>query len=416
MDDFHYRDGELYCEDVPLAGIAEQAGTPVYVYSHGSLEKAYRELDEAFAGLDHQVCFAVKANGNLAVLRALASFGAGADIVSGGELYRSIRGGFDPKKIVFAGVGKTEAELVAGLGERILLFNVESASELEHLNRCAGRHGKKARVSLRVNPDVDAESHPAISTGQHGSKFGIPLDEALALAESIEDYRCVELIGIHQHVGSQISKLEPYTASVEKSANLVTELKRRGLDIQYFNIGGGLGIRYKNEETPTPKEMVDAIRPVLEETGARILCEMGRYIAGNAGALVTRVIYRKESAGKSFLVADAGMNDLLRPSLYDAYHEVRAVKDGTTEITADLVGPVCESGDYLARGRELPDAAEGDTLAVMSAGAYGSSMSSNYNARPRPAEVLVRGDRWSVVRERESHADLVKGELVPPFL
>ena len=416
MDDFHYRDGELYCEDVPLAGIAEQAGTPVYVYSHGSLEKAYRELDEAFAGLDHQVCFAVKANGNLAVLRALASFGAGADIVSGGELYRSIRAGFDPKKIVFAGVGKTEAELVAGLGERILLFNVESASELEHLNRCAGRHGKKARVSLRVNPDVDAESHPAISTGQHGSKFGIPLDEALALAESIEDYRCVELIGIHQHVGSQISKLEPYTASVEKSANLVTELKRRGLDIQYFNIGGGLGIRYKNEETPTPKEMVDAIRPALEETGARILCEMGRYIAGNAGALVTRVIYRKESAGKSFLVADAGMNDLLRPSLYDAYHEVRAVKDGTTEITADLVGPVCESGDYLARGRELPDAAEGDTLAVMSAGAYGSSMSSNYNARPRPAEVLVRGDRWSVVRERESHADLVKGELVPPFL
>ena len=284
------------------------------------------------------------------------------------------------------------------------------------MNRCAGRHGKKARVSLRVNPDVDAESHPAISTGQHGSKFGIPLDEALQLAESIEDYHCVDLIGIHQHVGSQISKLEPYTASVEKSANLVTELKNRGLDIQYFNIGGGLGIRYKNEETPTPREMVDAIRPALEETGAKILCEMGRYIAGNAGALVTRVIYRKKSAGKNFLVADAGMNDLLRPSLYDAYHEVRAVKDGTTDIAADLVGPVCESGDYLAQNRELPDAAEGDTLAVMSAGAYGSSMSSNYNARPRPAEVLVRGDRWSVVRERESHADLVKGELIPPFL
>ena len=416
MDDFHHRNGELYCEEVPLSEIAEQAGTPTYVYSHGALEKAYRELDEAFAGLDHQVCFAVKANGNLAVLRALASFGAGADIVSGGELYRSIRAGFDPKKIVFAGVGKTEAELIAGLGERILLFNVESASELEHLNRCAGRHGKKARVSLRVNPDVDAESHPAISTGQHGSKFGIPLDEALQLAESIEDYPCVDLIGIHQHVGSQISKLEPYTASVEKSANLITELKSRGLDIQYFNIGGGLGIRYNDEETPTPKEMVDAIRTALEETGVKILCEMGRYIAGNAGALVTRVVYRKESAGKSFLVADAGMNDLLRPSLYDAYHEVRAVKDGTTEITADLVGPVCESGDYLARDRELPDAAEGDTLAVMSAGAYGSSMSSNYNARPRPAEVLVRGDRWSVVRERESHADLVKGELIPPFL
>ena len=239
MDDFHHRNGELYCEEVPLSEIAEQAGTPTYVYSHGALEKAYRELDKAFSGLDHQVCFAVKANGNLAVLRALAAFGAGADIVSGGELYRSIRAGFDPKKIVFAGVGKTEAELIAGLGERILLFNVESASELEHLNRCAGRHGKKARVSLRVNPDVDAESHPAISTGQHGSKFGIPLDEALQLAESIEDYPCVDLIGIHQHVGSQISKLDPYTASVEKSANLVTELKSRGLDIQYFNIGGG---------------------------------------------------------------------------------------------------------------------------------------------------------------------------------
>lgn len=416
LEDFHYRKGALHCEDVPLAEIARSTGTPVYVYSHGALERAYRELDRAFAGLDHLVCFAVKANGNLAVLRSLASFGAGADIVSGGELYRVVRAGFDPKKVVFAGVGKTEEELACGMGERILLFNVESASELERLDRTAAKYGKKARVSLRVNPDVDAESHPAISTGQEGSKFGIPLGEAVALAEKTREYRCVELIGVHQHVGSQITKLDPYTSSLEKTTGLVEELKRRGFDIRYFNMGGGLGIRYRDETAPTPKELVDAVRPALESTGAKIICEMGRYIAGNAGALLSGVIYRKKSGGKSFLVADAGMNDLLRPSLYDAYHEVRALSEKTGLATADLVGPVCESGDYLARGRELPDAAEGDVLALMGAGAYGFSMASNYNARRRPAEVLVRGDRWSIVRERESNADLIKGELVPAFL
>jgi diaminopimelate decarboxylase len=416
LEDFRYGGDGLYCEDVPLSEIAGGAGTPTYVYSHAALERAYRELDEAFSGLDHLVCFAVKANANLAVLRALASFGAGADIVSGGELYRAIRAGFDPKKIVFAGVGKTEDELVAGLGERILLFNVESEAELARLDRCAAIRGKHARVALRVNPDVDPETHAHVSTGQGGSKFGIPLDEALRLAESIREYRCVDLIGVHQHIGSQITKLAPYTESVEKSAGLVEELKRRGFDIRYFNIGGGLGIRYKDEDVPSPGELVGAVRPVLESTGTKILCEMGRYIAGNAGALVTSVVYRKKSGGKDFIVADAGMNDLLRPSLYDAYHEVRAVKDGDSSTTADLVGPVCESGDYLARDRELPDAHEGDLLAVMSAGAYGFSMASNYNARRRPAEVMVRGDRWAIVRERENYADLIKGELVPAFL
>jgi diaminopimelate decarboxylase len=416
LEDFRYGGDGLYCEDVPLSEIAGGAGTPTYVYSHAALERAYRELDEAFSGLDHLVCFAVKANANLAVLRALASFGAGADIVSGGELYRAIRAGFDPKKIVFAGVGKTEDELVAGLGERILLFNVESEAELARLDRCAAIRGKHARVALRVNPDVDPETHAHVSTGQEGSKFGIPLDEALRLAERIREYRCVDLLGIHQHIGSQITKLAPYTESVEKSAGLVEELKRRGFDIRYFNIGGGLGIRYKDEDVPSPGELVGAVRPVLESTGTKILCEMGRYIAGNAGALVTSVVYRKKSGGKDFIVADAGMNDLLRPSLYDAYHEVRAVKDGDSSTTADLVGPVCESGDYLARDRELPDAHEGDLLAVMSAGAYGFSMASNYNARRRPAEVMVRGDRWAIVRERENYADLIKGELVPAFL
>ncbi len=419
MEDFYYGEGGLRCEDVALAEIAESVGTPTYIYSHAALERAYRELDEAFSGLDHMVCFAVKANSNLAVLRALASFGAGADIVSGGELYRAMKAGFDPKKVVFAGVGKTEDELVAGMGERILLFNVESASELEHLERCAARHGKTARVSLRVNPDVDPGTHAHISTGQGESKFGIPVDEALALAERVGEYRCVELIGVHQHIGSQITKLGPYAESVEKSAGLVEELKSRGLDIKYFNIGGGLGIRYRDEEAPTPKEFVDAVRPTLEAIGAsgtKIICEMGRYIAGNAGALLTRVIYRKKSGAKSFLVADAGMNDLLRPSLYDAYHEVRSVNDGAGAALSDLVGPVCESGDYLARDRALPDAAEGDLLAVMSAGAYGFSMASNYNSRPRPAEVLVKGNRWSVVREREHLADLIKGEIVPAFL
>ena len=416
MDDFYYEEGGLRCEGVALSEIAVSTGTPTYVYSHAALERAYEELDEAFSGLDHLVCYAVKANCNLAVLRSLASFGAGADIVSGGELYRVMRAGFDPKKVVFAGVGKTEDELMAGLGERILLFNVESASELEHLERFAARHGKTARVSLRVNPDVGPDTHSHVSTGHGTSKFGIPIDEALSLAERMGEYRCVKLIGVHQHIGSQITKLPPYAESVEKSAGLVEELKRRGFDVKYFNIGGGLGIRYKDEEVPSPKELVDAIRPILEATGTKILCEMGRYIAGNAGVLLTRVIYRKQSGGKNFLVADAGMNDLLRPSLYDAYHEVRPVRDGAAAIPADLVGPVCESGDYLARDRDLPDAAEGDLLALMGAGAYGFSMASNYNSRPRPAEVLVRGDRWATVREREYLADLIRREVVPAFL
>jgi diaminopimelate decarboxylase len=416
LDEFHYEAGVLCCEDVPLSEVAEGAGTPVYVYSYAALERAYRELDEAFSGLNHLVCYAVKANGNLAVLRALASFGAGADIVSVGELYRAMRAGFDPKKVVFAGVGKTERELMAGLGERILLFNVESASELEHLDRLASRHGKRARIALRVNPDVDAETHEHVATGRAFDKFGIPTEGALALADRVGEYRSVDLIGVHQHIGSQITKLAPFTESVEKSAGLVAELKNRGFDIRYFNIGGGLGIRYKDEETPKPKDLVDAVRPTLESTGTRILCEMGRYIAGGAGALMTRVIYRKQSGEKDFIVADAGMNDLLRPSLYDAHHEVRAVSEDGTVANADLVGPVCESGDYLARDRELPDAREGDLLAVMCAGAYGFSMASNYNSRPRPAEVLVRRDRWAVVREREGHADLIKGELIPAFL
>ena len=419
MDEFHYEAGVLRCEDVPLSEIAQTTGTPVYVYSHSALERAYQELDEAFSGLDHLVCYAVKANGNLAVLRTLASFGAGADIVSVGELYRAMRAGFDPKKVVFAGVGKTEKELVAGLGERILLFNVESASELEHLDRLASRHGKRARIALRVNPDVDAETHEHVATGRAFDKFGIPVDEALSLAERVGEYRSVDLIGVHQHIGSQITKLAPFTESVEKSAQLVEELKSRGFDVKYFNIGGGLGIRYKDEETPTPRELVDVVRPTLEATRVKILCEMGRYIAGGAGALLSRVVYRKKSGEKDFIVADAGMNDLPRPSLYDAHHEVRSVnEDGEngSVANADLVGPVCESGDYLARDRELPDAREGDLLAIMCAGAYGFSMASNYNSRPRPAEVLVRGERWAVVRERESHADLIKGELIPAFL
>ncbi len=416
MDEFHYEAGVLHCEGVPLPEIARGAGTPAYVYSHAALERAYRELDEAFGELNHLVCYAVKANGNLAVLHALSSFGAGADIVSGGELYRAMRAGFDPKKVVFAGVGKTDEEILAGLGERILLFNVESAPELEHLDRLAARHGKRARVALRVNPDVDAGTHDHVSTGRAFDKFGIPVDEALALAEKMSEYRCVDLIGVHQHIGSQITKLDPFVESIEKTAGLVEELKRRRFDIQYFNIGGGLGIRYNDEETPTPKELVDAIRPALESTGTKILCEMGRYISGNAGALLTGVVYRKKSGEKDFIVADAGMNDLLRPSLYDAHHEVRSVNEDGSVANADLVGPVCESGDYLARDRELPDAHEGDLLAVMSAGAYGFSMASNYNSRPRPTEVLVRGDRWAIIREREHMADLVKGELIPAFL
>jgi diaminopimelate decarboxylase len=419
LDDFYYDGGGLRCEGVALSEIAQATGTPTYVYSHAAIGKAFRELDEAFSGLDHLVCYAVKANGNLAVLRALASLGAGADIVSGGELYRAVRAGFDPKKLVFAGVGKTEQELMAGLGERILLFNVESAPELERLERLAARVGKQARVSLRVNPDVDAGSHDHITTGRERDKFGIPVDQALALAERAQEYRCVDIIGVHQHIGSQITKLQPFKDSIERSAGLVEGLQERGFDIRYFNIGGGLGIRYKDEEAPRPKELVDAIQPTLQrlqKKPVKILCEMGRFISGAAGVLLTGVVYRKKSGEKDFIVADAGMNDLLRPSLYDAHHEIRAVEQNGSVKGADLVGPVCESGDYLARDRELPDAQEGDLLAVMGAGAYGFSMASNYNSRPRPAEVMVSGNRWAVVREREQYADLIKGELVPAFL
>ena len=414
MDEFHHEAGVLRCEDVPLSEIAEGAGTPVYVYSYGALERAYRELDEAFSGLDHMVCYAVKANGNLAVLRALASFGAGADIVSVGELYRAMRAGFDPKRVVFAGGRQDRERAHGGLGERILLFNVESASS-SSTSTVWPAGTARARVALRVNPDVDAGTHEHVATGRAFDKFGIPVDEALALAERVGQYRSVDLIGVHQHIGSQITKLAP-SPSPSRRAPSLEELKNRGFDIRYFNMGGGLGIRYKDEEAPSPEELVAAVRPTLEATGTKILCEMGRYIAGGAGALLTRVIYRKKSGEKDFIVADAGMNDLLRPSLYDAHHEVRAVSEDGSVANADLVGPVCESGDYLARDRELPDAREGDLLAVMCAGAYGFSMASNYNSRPRPAEVLVRGDRWAVVREREGHADLVKGELVPAFL
>ncbi|MBA2618890.1 MAG: diaminopimelate decarboxylase, partial [Rubrobacter sp.] len=340
MDDFYYEGGGLRCEGVALDEIARESGTPTYVYSHAAIQRAYGELDEAFSGLDHLVCYAVKANGNLAVLRALASLGAGADIVSGGELYRAMRAGFDPKKVVFAGVGKTEPELMAGLGERILLFNVESASELERLEQIAARFGKRARVSLRVNPDVDAGSHDHITTGRERDKFGIPVDQALALAERAGQYRCVDIIGVHQHIGSQITKLQPFRDSVERSAGLVEELQERGFDIQYFNIGGGLGIRYKDEETPTPKELVEEIRPILQRLQnkpVKILCEMGRYISGAAGVLLTGVVYRKKSGEKDFIVADAGMNDLLRPSLYDAHHEIRAVEQNGSVTDADLV-------------------------------------------------------------------------------
>ena len=415
MDEFHHEAGVLRCEDVPLSEIAEGAGTPVYVYSYGALERAYRELDEAFSGLDHMVCYAVKANGNLAVLRALASSGRGRHRLRRRALPRyarrvrpeegRLRGGRQDRERAHGGPWRAHIALQrrVGLGARAPRPSGQQARQAG-ARRVEGQPGRGRR-------DPRARRHrKGFRQVRH------PPDEALALAERVGQYRSVDLIGVHQHIGSQITKLAPFTESVEKSAQLVEELKNRGFDIRYFNMGGGLGIRYKDEEAPSPEELVAAVRPTLEATGTKILCEMGRYIAGGAGALLTRVIYRKKSGEKDFIVADAGMNDLLRPSLYDAHHEVRAVSEDGSVANADLVGPVCESGDYLARDRELPDAREGDLLAVMCAGAYGFSMASNYNSRPRPAEVLVRGDRWAVVREREGHADLVKGELVPAFL
>ncbi len=418
MHSFRYEGPELVCEQVPVRAIAEKVGTPFYLYSHETLLNHYRAYDHAFSTIPHVIAFAMKANSNLAVLRLLAKQGAGADIVSGGELYRALEAGIDARKIVFAGVGKTAAEIRYALESGILLFDVESADELRAIDRVAAGLGRRAPVALRINPDIDPKTHPYISTGMKENKFGIAIDQALGEYEIAKTLTHIDIVGVHQHIGSQLTDVTPYIDALKRLLELVERLRAAGIAITYLNIGGGLGITYQDETPPLPKDLAAAVGPLIKDLKCVLVLEPGRSIVGNAGILVTQVLYLKPGDGKRFVIVDAGMNDLIRPSLYGAYHQIQPVtrRSGAGMIVADVVGPVCESADFLAKDRELPDCHSGDLLAVMSAGAYGFVMASNYNARPRVAEVMVQGDRFEVVRARESYADLVRGERIPDFL
>ncbi len=416
MDHFTYRNFDLCCEQVSLRSLAADIGTPAYVYSKAALLESYRAYDDAFAEVPHVVCYSIKANANLGVLATLARAGAGADIVSGGELFRALRAGFPPSKIIFSGVGKTRDEMRDALEAEILMFNVESLSELRTLDEVARELGVRAPVALRVNPDVDPQTHPYIATGLKTSKFGIPFAQALEAYEEAASLKGVEVVGADMHIGSQLTKAAPFADAVARLASLVKALRERAIAIRTVDVGGGLGIRHREETPPTHREYAMALLPALRELGVTVLLEPGRSIVGNAGVLLTRVLYRKDTGNKKFVVIDAAMNDLIRPPLYDSYHEVRPVSEarlgGPTE-KVDVVGPICESGDFLAKDRELARTEEGDLLAVMSAGAYGFAMASNYNTRPRAAEVLVDGNRYTIVRRRETYEDLVAGETTP---
>ncbi len=415
MDTFPLRDGQLYAEDVPLAEIATQFGTPCYVYSRAAIERQYRAFDAAFGAHEHQVCYAVKANSNLAVLNLLARLGAGFDIVSGGELERVLRAGGDAARVVFSGVGKSTDEMRRALTLGIACFNVESEAELTRLNTVAGELGKRAPVSLRVNPDVDAQTHPYISTGLKDNKFGIDIRAALAVYEHAALLPHIEVVGVDCHIGSQLTELAPFGDAMRRVLELVDALNARGITLRHIDCGGGIGIRYRDEQPPTPAEYVNALCTALAGRTEEIMIEPGRAIVGNAGVLLTRVEYLKLNSHKNFAVVDAAMNDLLRPALYDAWMAITPVQASTHVARVyDVVGPVCETGDFLGKDRLLAIAA-GELLAVRSAGAYGFSMSSNYNTRPRPAEVMVDGARSHLIRRRETLDELLAGEAPLPL-
>jgi diaminopimelate decarboxylase len=413
MSPFQYRDGALHAEDVALSAIAAEFGTPTYVYSRAAIEERFRAIAAPLAGRDHLVCYAMKANSNLAILAVLARLGAGFDIVSGGELARVLAAGGDPARVVFSGVGKTEAEMRAALDAGVLCFNVESAAELERLDRVARSQGRRARVSFRVNPDVDPGTHPYISTGLKQNKFGVAYEDAPALYRDAASRAGIEIVGVDCHIGSQITEIAPYLEALDKILALVDRLSAEGIGLRHLDLGGGFGIRYRDE---TPPELAAFVRAILDRLGDRplkLMFEPGRSIVGNAGLLLTRVEYLKHGEARNFAVVDGAMNDLLRPSLYEAWHDIVPVRPGAGAAqTYDVVGPVCESGDFLGKERTLA-VAPGDLLAVLSAGAYGMSMSSNYNTRPRAAEVLVDGAAAHLVRRRERTEELFGTETVP---
>jgi len=417
MHYFNYKDSDLYAEGVPVKKIVKDIGTPLYIYSYKTLMRHYRAFEEAFDGYPTIICFALKANSNIALLRSLAKKGCGADVVSGGELYLAIKAGIPPGKIVYAGVGKTAEEIRFALKSGIMMFNIESSDELMAIDGIAGEMGVKAPIALRVNPNINASTHPYISTGLKKHKFGIPIEDAVEhyrLASSLPHTR---VCGIHCHIGSQITKVSPFVEALKKVLQLAGKLKSRGIEIQSLDIGGGLGIAYDNEVAPYPEELAKAITPLIREYDFTLILEPGRSIAGNAGILVTKALYLKKSVFKDFVIVDAGMNDLLRPSLYGAYHQIVPVrKNSRKKMKVDIVGPICESGDFFAKKRTMNRPLKDDLLAVMSAGGYGFSMSSNYNGRPRPAEVLVHGSKYYVIRERETYKDLTRRTKIPDFL
>ncbi|WP_029520267.1 diaminopimelate decarboxylase [Persephonella sp. IF05-L8] len=409
---FRYKGNQLFCEDISVKDITAEYGTPVYIYSKKAIENKIKQYKEAFSGYPTQICYAAKANSNLSILKIFNKHGLGLDIVSGGELYRGLKAGFPPDKIVYAGVGKTDNELIQAIDTGILSFNVESLMELDVLNELAGKLGKKANVSIRINPDVDPKTHPYISTGMKKSKFGIDMEDAEEAFLKADKLPNLNLVGIHCHIGSQIMDVSPYKEAVEKTVELVLKLQKKGINLKHIDIGGGLGIKYKPEDNPPhPKELAEVVIPAVRETGLKLLIEPGRSLIGEAGILVSQVLFLKDKGDKHFIIIDAGMNDLLRPAMYNAYHHIISVEKKKEKLVADIVGPICETGDFFALDREIDNVQRGDFLAVMSAGAYGFSMASNYNTRPRAAEVLIDGNRAYLIRERETYDYIVQPEL-----
>jgi diaminopimelate decarboxylase len=410
-DHFSYENKEMFCEDVKIADIVRDVGTPVYIYSKTFFVEAFREFDTAFSAVDHLVCYSLKANSNLNVCRIFYDAGSGIDCNSGGEFFRAMKAGVDPHRMVFTGVGKTEEEIRTVLQHPVIMLKAESLQELHLINAIAGELNVKAPVGIRINPDVDPKTHPYISTGLSENKFGIDSSQAVHAFELAASLPNLRIVGIDMHIGSQITSAGPFIEACKKMAELAAALKQRGIALNHFDVGGGLGISYDRSASTSPHELAKELLPILTGVGCKILFEPGRFLTANAGILATKVLYTKQNRNKNFIVVDAAMNDLLRPSLYKAFHEIKPVtqkNEGT--IVADIVGPVCESGDFLAQGREIQKSEQGDLLAVMSAGAYSFVMSSNYNQRRRAPEVIVEGNKYYVVRERETYEDLVAKE------
>jgi diaminopimelate decarboxylase len=417
MHHFQYRENTLYCEDVSVGAIAEAVGTPFYLYSHATLVQHFRAFDGAFDGINHLTCFSMKSNSNMAILNLFAREGGGVDIVSGGELYRALKAGVEPRRIVYSGVGKRAEDLEYAIRSGILMFNAESSQEILRLNEVAGTMGEKARVAIRVNPDVDPQTHPYISTGLKKNKFGIDIRKAPEEYTRAAGMENLVVSGISCHIGSQLTQLSPFVDTISRLKKLIQELEEAGIPIQYLDLGGGLGITYDQEEPPHPREYARAVQEGLGEKDLVLILEPGRVIMGNAGILVTKVLYTKATDEKLFIIVDAAMNDLVRPTLYGSFHGIQPVADpGRDKVRADIVGPICETGDFIAKDRDVEAFEPGELMAVMSAGAYGFSMSSTYNSRPRVAEVMVKGDRYEFIRARESYEDLIRGERIPDFL